>query len=329
MATKILTQANFAHIWQTIKSTFAKKTDLDGYVAKVDGKSLTSNDFTDALKTKLEGVASGAQVNTLEGIKVNGTVVNPTDKVVNIDLSAYATKTAVNNKVDKAEGKGLSTEDYTTAEKTKLAGIAAGANPNVIEAVKVNGTALTVTDKAVNVDLSDYATTQAVADGYVAKETGKGLSANDFTDTLKTKLDGVAAGAEVNTIETIRVNGTASAPSNKVVDITVPTKVSQITNDSGFQTAAEVTASIATAVADITSFDYQTVDTLPATGVKGTVYLIPATGGSGQNVKEEYIWIGTGYEMLGTTEMDLTGYWNETNLQLATNADIDAIINAE
>lgn len=38
----------------------------------------------------------------------------------------------------------------------------------------------------------------AVVSGKVDKEAGKGLSANDFTDTLKTKLDGIAAGAEVN-----------------------------------------------------------------------------------------------------------------------------------
>ena len=40
-------------------------------------------------------------------------------------------KTALNGKVDKETGKGLSTNDYTTAEKTKLAGIATGAEVNV------------------------------------------------------------------------------------------------------------------------------------------------------------------------------------------------------
>ena len=35
---------------------------------------------------------------------------------------------AIKNKVDKVDGKGLSTNDYTTAEKTKLAGIATNAN---------------------------------------------------------------------------------------------------------------------------------------------------------------------------------------------------------
>jgi len=38
---------------------------------------------------------------------------------------------AIKNKVDKVDGKGLSTNDYTTAEKTKLAGIVDGANKYV------------------------------------------------------------------------------------------------------------------------------------------------------------------------------------------------------
>lgn len=59
--------------------------------------------------------------------------------------------------VAKEEGKGLSEANYTSTEKTKLGGIATGAQVNIIEAVKVNGSALTVSDKAVNVDLSAYA----------------------------------------------------------------------------------------------------------------------------------------------------------------------------
>ena len=56
-------------------------------------------------------------------------------------------------------GKGLSTEDYTTAEKTKLGGIEAGAEENVIETVKVNGTALTPdSNKAVDIVKGDSST---------------------------------------------------------------------------------------------------------------------------------------------------------------------------
>ena len=66
---------------------------------------------------------------------------------------------------------------------------------------------------------------------FVAKETGKGLSTNDYTTTEKNKLSGIAAGAEVNVIESIKVNGTAQTASSKAVDITVPTKLSDLTND--------------------------------------------------------------------------------------------------
>ena len=78
----------------------------------------------------------------------------------------------------------------------KLKGIAAGAQVNVIETVKVNGQALTPTDKAVNVDLGAYATTAAVAAGYVAKEAGKGLSTNDYDATAKGIVDGITAKVE-------------------------------------------------------------------------------------------------------------------------------------
>ena len=46
---------------------------------------------------------------------------------------------------------------FKNEEKTKLAGIEAGAQVNKIESVKVNGTALDITEKAVDIDLSDYA----------------------------------------------------------------------------------------------------------------------------------------------------------------------------
>ena len=55
------------------------------------------------------------------------------------------------SKVDSVSGKGLSTNDYTTEEKTKLGNIESGAEVNVIETITVNGTAQTVTNKTVNI----------------------------------------------------------------------------------------------------------------------------------------------------------------------------------
>lgn len=51
--------------------------------------------------------------------------------ITRLDDSISALRTSIIGKVDKITGKGLSTEDYTTAEKSKLAGIEAGAEVNV------------------------------------------------------------------------------------------------------------------------------------------------------------------------------------------------------
>ena len=67
-----------------------------------------------------------------------------------------ATQSALDGKVDKVSGKGLSTNDYTTAEKTKLSGIASGAQVNVIEVIKLDGVAMTVSNKAVNFNSSTF-----------------------------------------------------------------------------------------------------------------------------------------------------------------------------
>lgn len=63
-------------------------------------------------------------------------------------------KGKLNNKVDKEDGKQLSSNDYTTTEKNKLAGISSGAQANVIETVQLNGSSITPADKTVNVRVS-------------------------------------------------------------------------------------------------------------------------------------------------------------------------------
>ncbi len=75
---------------------------------------------------------------------------------------------------------------------------------------------------------------------FVSKETGKGLSTNDYTTAEKDKLAGIANGAQANVLEAVKVNGTAQTITDKAVDITVPTAVSQLTNDSGFITLSQV-----------------------------------------------------------------------------------------
>lgn len=79
---------------------------------------------------------------------------------------------------------------------------------------------------------------QKIVNKFVAKETGKGLSTNDFTTELKNKLDGIAAGAQVNVKPDWNAStGNAAEILNKP---TIPSKTSDLQNDSGFITSSDI-----------------------------------------------------------------------------------------
>lgn len=96
-----------------------------------------------------------------------------------VDAAQTTIQGNIDKKVDKVEGKVLSSNDYTSDEKTKLEGIAAGAQVNVIETIKVNGTALVPTDKAVNV---------SVPTGALASKDK--VAKTELADALKTEIEG-------------------------------------------------------------------------------------------------------------------------------------------
>ena len=75
-----LDKTGLALVWEKVKNA------LSGKVDKVDGKGLSTNDYTSEEKTKLSGIASGSQVNVLEGIQRNGNTVNITNKIANITV---------------------------------------------------------------------------------------------------------------------------------------------------------------------------------------------------------------------------------------------------
>jgi len=129
-----------------------------------DIQSLMSKIGTDALKTVAQ---------TLVGA---------------INENADSISALSDNKVDKVTGKVLSTNDFTDTLKTKLDGIAAGANKITVDASMSSTSTNPVQNKVV----------QSALNGKVDVVSGKALSTNDFTNTLKSKLDGIASGAEVN-----------------------------------------------------------------------------------------------------------------------------------
>lgn len=141
----------------------------------------------------------------------------------------------------------------------------------------------------------------------------------------------IDAAGENNVIEVIQKNGVALTVQNKTVNIEVPTNtdIQNLITAYGYQTATDVDDAITEALADITGIEFELVTQLPTTGKKGVIYLVPNSG-SGQNTKDEYIWIepqgGTArFEKIGSTDVDLSGYVQATEMHALTNSEIDTI----
>lgn len=110
---------------------------------------------------------------------------------------------ALYNKVDKEEGKGLSTNDYTNEEKQKLAALDPNAQENVIEHIILNESeVLPTTVNGVSKTVE--------------------LNIKEFDDLSREKLSSIETGAQVNTIESISLNGTVQTPdNNKQINLAV------------------------------------------------------------------------------------------------------------
>ena len=197
------------------------KAEVDGFlnnkVSKEAGKGLSTNDYTTAEKDKLAGVEAQAN-KTVVDAELSNFSINPVqNKVIKAELDSIiggkADKNSVYTQIEtdnlldlrvmKENGMGLSTNDFTTELKDKLTAIEDAAQVNKIEEIKTaDGVALTITDKSVTLPAATAAVdayTKAQSDDkYVAKETGKTLTSNDFTGELKTKLEGVANNANKN-----------------------------------------------------------------------------------------------------------------------------------
>lgn len=159
---------------------------------------------------------------------------------------------------------------------------------------------------------------------FVQKTSGKDLSSNDYTDLDKQKLEGIESNADKNKIELIKKNG-VNVPigSDKSVDITIPTKLSDLTNDRTFKTEAE----IRTLIQDVGKIKKAVVDVLPEIidADENTIYLMPLGSGTGYS---EWMVIENEWNKLGDTDdLDLSGYVKHSDISIITVEDIDSLFN--
>lgn len=218
---------------------------IEGNVYNISDEFTTTEDFVEAAGTKYPAGTNIVCIKVGEAYKwdvLAGFVDLSAYETAEAAGAKYATKTELTDglagKVDVVAGKGLSTEDYTSEDKAKLAGIAAGAQVNVIDAVseefevsaegkvlsvkgiassKITGLDTSLEGKVDKVEgsslvpngditkLQGLANIKSVASGELQiSETGElGVSAIDASKVtgLSNALNGKISGVKVNGVE--------------------------------------------------------------------------------------------------------------------------------
>ena len=212
-------------------------------VDKVTGKGLSSNDFSTALLNKLNGIADGAEVNVQADWNNTDSASDAfiKNKPASFPPSSHThTKAQISDMPTKLS-QFTNDPGYLTSADIDTSQNHVHANKGILDSIS-----------------------QALLDKWntvsnkVDKVSGKGLSTNDFTAALLNKLNGIAAGAEVNVQADWSSTDSASdafiknkpssfPPSShthtKAQISDMPTKLSQFTNDPGYLTSADIDTS--------------------------------------------------------------------------------------
>lgn len=204
-------------------------------------------------------------------------------------------KTKLADKVDKVDGKGLSTNDYTTVEKSKLAGIAANANnyslptasSSTLGGIKVGQNLTIGSDGTLNAVQGAYELPTASTSVLGGVKVGNNLSISNGVLSAKDTTYSAA---------TQTANGLLSSDDKKKLDaFSTADTYAKKTDISGMY---KYKGSVAT------------TDKLPSSGnTTGDVYNVEANG-------MNYAWDGTKWDALGET----------FTITSVTNAEIDTIV---
>ena len=216
---------------EKVNSTFETKTVVSGINNRVGA---------------LEKV--GSQANVIEKIQVNGADQEITGKTVNITMPTkvgdltndkkYQTDTEVETSIKAA----IAASGHAHFEKADSVPDASTAKENTLYLVMNETTHYYDIYAKVGAEVVRLDDTTVDLSNYVTKEAGKGLSHNDFTDELKTKLDGIAEGANKY------IHPTHTAAKSGLYKVTV-------------DTLGHVTATTAVVKADITGLGIPAQDT--------------------------------------------------------------------
>lgn len=335
-------------------STTITYTKVDGTTGTFVTKDTTYSAATQsdaglmsaADKTKLDGIATGANKTTVDS-SLSSSSTNPVqNKVINTALAAkapLASPALTGTPTAPTAAAGTNTTQIATTAFVKSAVDTSASGLKIFKTVKVGSTSI-VADSATdtltleagdNITLTPDATndkvTIAATDTTYSAATTSAAGLMSAAD--KEKLDGIATGANKTTVDSSLSSTSTNPVQNKVINTALGTKAPLAsptftgtpkaptaaagTNTTQLATTAFVKNAVDTAVSGLYKYkgSVATASDLPSTGnVTGDVWDIQQTstyGAPGTNV----VWNGTTWDALG-------GLFEITSI---TNAEIDTI----
>lgn len=227
---KFLDENGLLYLWSKIKSAF---------VAKEAGKGLSTNDYTNADKEKLAGIEAGANnytlpkasSSTLGGIKVGAGLEIKDDGTLNSTFGGTA---------DSVDWSGVLNKP-TTVAGYGITDVESGAEVNV----QADWNVVDSSSDAyiLNKPTIPSKTSQLTNDSNLVVDANYVHTDNNYSSAEKTKLSGIAAGAEVNVQADWNVTDTSSDAFVKNKP-SIPSKVSDLENDNNYQTSAQVASAV-------------------------------------------------------------------------------------
>lgn len=339
------------YLFQRIKTIFTGM-----FVAKETGKGLSTNDYTTAEKNKLADIAANSQVNVLEGVQRNGTDLTITNKKVNVEVPVLGVQRNGTDLTPNSTTKKVNVEVPVLGISKNGTALTPNSNKVVdidipVIGVQRNGSDLTPSNRKVNVEVPVLGVQRNGTDLTPNSSTKKvnvevpvlGIQKNgtDLTPDSTTKKVNIAVPLVDNALSSSSTNAIQNGVVKDALDLKAPlaspsftgnpTVPTQATTDNSTKAAstAFVKNAITSALQGKIDLQFSFLETLPASGVVGTFYFIPATTSvTGVDEWEEYVWDAENetFERVGAANVDLTNYFNTTNLPAITNAEIDTIL---
>ena len=288
-----------------------------------------------------------AASNALGGIKVGSRLTIANDGTLSADVAAWSDITGKPDNLVTDASYVHSDNNYTSAERNKLAGIASGAEVNVnADWNATSGDAEILNKPSIPANTSDLnndsgfitiedvpagvipSTTTPKMDGEAAVGTETAFARGDHRHPSDTNKVSKATNPTTGNFMSFDSSGNAADSGKKASDFADVSHTHSYLPLSGGTMTGNITLAgapsanlhpaskkyVDDAIAGLALITITVVTSLPSTGASNVIYLVPKSAAQTSNAYDEYIWVASTskFEKVGDTEIDLSNYLQTT-----------------